>query len=166
MAIKLTTESGETLTLTDTTFVAFSDVESLFEGTAYIDPEVNEYNILFGIRPDEYFLDDDKHGSYVRILQAEWIDTDPPTSFHNYVLEMMNAESPDTVMDIAEGGDGTYRIWEALDSYSNGFEEAVNREINSEGLEFVFGNGFSFYNLFSFIVREIVREYLYKHELY
>ena len=57
-------------------------------------------------------------------------------------------------------------MWDVLSSEYVGFEEAVDLEINSEGLEFVFRNSFSFYNLFSYIVREIVREYLREHELY
>jgi len=158
MALKLTLIDGETETFTE--YIGgldyISELDRVFKGETWL--EDGEPYILYDPDPDKKDLR--------QIVKAEWVDADPETSFHGYVLEMMNRETPTALMDIADGNDGTHKIWDALQSYSNGFEEAVDNLIKYDGIEFVFGNSFSFHTLFSLVVREIVRDYLREHELY
>lgn len=176
MAIKLFIEDGATMTLRDenNAIVAVPDLESIFGGRAYIDKRestptkmaaYNPNNMLFGVTPDEDL--GEYPGNYKRIKHAVWIDAAPPTSFHTWVLGLMNRETPNVVMQLAEGEDVViYNMWDVLATEYGGFEEAVTREIKNEGLEFVFGDSFDMDRLFRYIVREIVREYLREHNLY
>lgn len=155
MAIEITLEDGHTETLQSKIrgIETETDLESLFESECYLDGSWIEF-----------YVDKDNEDAQ-RITEVRWVDADPQTSFHGYVLEYMNNQGIGAVFNIAEGGGTAYKIWDAMQSYSNGFEECVDNLIKSDGLEFVFGNGFCFYTLFELVVREIVRYYLRKHEI-
>lgn len=155
MAIQITLEDGHTETLTGNIrgITDIDNLKELFEGTCYLDGTWIES-----------FVDKDNEDAQ-RITGAEWIDTNPETSFHGYVLAYMNKESIEIVFSIAEGNHPTYEMWDALRDDSDGFEQCVDKLIKSDGLDFLFGNGFSLQTLFELVVREIVRDYLREHDI-
>lgn len=158
MSIKLTLEGGRHVLCTE----AISGVESeeelqqLFDGDCY-------YDIKTGyIETDGAEASDES----VSVVCAKWIDKEPDTSFHCHVLDRMNVEGISAVFSWAEGETDEAMIVSTIGDYYQGFQAAVNNQINLDGLEFVFGNGFCLDTLFNLIFREIVREYLREHELY
>ncbi len=168
--IRLTLTTGEIVTVEwDNGITTNEELDSVFSGTACVDRnngDPNVHNMLFGVAEDENLEDYSVHGDYVRVTSAKWVDGDPPNSFHGYVIDYMNTQGIKTLFDIADGNDPAYKIMDAISNYTMGFEEAVEELINDDGLEFVFGNRFSLYNLFSLVVREIVREYLRGIDMY
>ena len=153
MAIQLHFEHSDPMTLTDTLrgIDTYNDVASLFEGDCFLNGT---------------FIDTvDPEGEAERIISATWVDTDPPNSFHEFVLAYMNNTDIHQIVNVAEGNSDSHKYMEAISNYYHGFEEAVNELINLEGLEFVFGNDFNLCTLFDLVVREIIKEYLREHEL-
>lgn len=155
MAIEITLQNGHTETLqgeirgVDTE----SDLKTLFECECYLDGSWIESYV------------DKENEDAQRIIEVQWVDGAPETSFHGYVLDYMNSQGIETVFSIACGECQDYKIWEAMQDYFHGYQEAVNILIKSDGLNFLFGNGFCFQTLFELVVREIVRAYLREHNI-
>lgn len=68
-------------------------------------------------------------------------------------------------MGIARGEPQTYKIWDTMQNYFQGYQASVDLLIEKYGLAFVFGEGFNFYTLFEKVLREIVCVYLREHEI-
>lgn len=154
MAIKITLETGETQVLRDeiSGIEEESGVASLFDGDLFL--------------VDNRIVDGTENTDAPRITHAEWFDDSQDTSFHGYVLDRMNTESIDAIFRWADGDVDEAMIVSTIGDYYHGFQEAVNEQINLDGLEFVFGNGFNLDTLFNLVFREIVRAYLREHNLY
>lgn len=149
-----------------------SDVESIFKGTAWIAGVFDEddssvsldfSDMLFSVNNVEDFPS--IHGAYYRITKGEWYDEEPDTAFHGYVLDRMN-ESGEAAFCIAEQGLSPIREVEIIRSYYHGFHEAVNNQINLDGVDFVIGNEFSLNSIIDLVAREIARCYLRELDLY
>ena len=165
--IKITFENGETHTIIndETAIETPKELQAIFDGHAAVNWEngMDLEDILFGI--DETEDMSDYTGKRIRITGAEWVDPDPETNVHEYVLDFILPDI-DKTFAVAEGSQSVAKPKEWLDKYWHGFHECVTKEINLEGLEFVFGNNFDLHNLINFVVREITREYLREHNLY
>ena len=153
MPIQIHFEHSDPITLEDEIRGINTDEElaQLFEGECY----------LSGAWIETCQIDDDAD----QIVSAHWVDADPPTSFHGYVLDYMNNTDIAQIISVAEGNSDSHKVMEAIANYFHGFQEAVDDLIKTDGLEFVFGNGFCLTTLFDFVVREIIRDYLRKHEI-
>ena len=103
--------------------------------------------------------------SYVEVVKAAWTD-DAPEHLQGYVLDRMNAEGVSWVFSMAEGNNTIEKPYEVVSGHWHAFHEAVQEQINLEGLGFVFGNGFCLSTTLDFVVREIVRGYLREIDLY
>ena len=155
MAIEITLEQGHTEILQGAIrgIETETDLTALFEGECYLDGSWIEF-----------YVDKDNDDAQ-RITDVRWVDDTPDTSFHGYVIDYMNNQGVSAVFSIAKGEDQSYKVWDVMRDYYQGFQEAVNNLINLEGLDFVFDNGFCYHKLFSLVVQEIVRDYLREHEL-
>ena len=153
MAIQIHFEHSDPITLEGEIRGIDTDkkLAQLFEGECY----------LSGAWIETCQTDDDAE----QIVSAQWIDADPPTSFHGFVLDYMNKSDIAQVFNVAEGNPDSHKVMEAIANYFHGFQEAVDGLIKADGLEFVFGNGFCLTTLFDLVVREIIRDYLRKHEI-
>ena len=103
---------------------------------------------------------------YVPVIKAKWDDTEPDTTLHEYVLDRLNAEGVSWAFAWAEGSNTVDKPISVITEYFLGFEEAVNIQINLDGLDFVIGNHFCLSTLLDLVVREIVRQYLREVDLY
>ena len=182
MAIKLKLENGDSILVEDSDTAMNSCkvansckvLQSVFGGTAivkYDSTYVDDYDfddMLFEISKDIDLAETYQDGeNYVRIVSAEWVDPSAAWTLSNdfkcYVLDYLNQEGdPAVAFNIAEGNDRCWKMWEAIENkfQFSDFEEVVNDLIKEDGLEFVFGNGFSLYGLFCYAFREVVRDYL------
>ena len=152
MAIELNFEQSDPIVLTDLRGIdSHEELGLLFSGECYMN----------GTFIETVQSDDDSE----RIVSAKWVDENPETDFHTYVLAYMNNTDINQIVNVAEGTPDTHKYMEAISNHLHGFEEAVDDLIKTDGLEFVFGNGFCLTTLFDLVVREIVRDYLRKHEI-
>ena len=126
------------------------DLESLFDGESYLN----------GSFVETYAEDDEAE----QIISAEWVDDAPETQVHEYVLDYVLNDMSKT-FSVARGDDAVAKPREWLNKYWSGFHEVVEEQINLEGLEFVFGNGFDLTILINLVVREVTREYLREYEI-
>ena len=154
MSIKITLETSKTQVLRNEIIGIEEEsvVASLFDGDLCL--------------VDNRIVDGTENADALRITHAEWFDDSQETSFHGHVLDRMNAEGISTVFAWADGEVDEAMIVSTIGDYYHGFQEAVNEQINLDGLEFVFGNGFNLNTLFNLVFREIVRAYLREHNLY
>lgn len=156
MALQFTLEQGLTTVMEGEIrgVTCENDLISLFEGKAYLDGSWIQFDVEEDA--DEYIY---------RITKVEWVDEEPETSFHGYALEYINEQGIESALSIARGEAQSYKIWDVMHDYYHGFQEAVDNLIKSDGLEFVFGNGFCYHTLFELVMREIVRYYIRQHEI-
>lgn len=136
----------------------------------------NDLEMLFGCYDDTYLelthnhvafgYDKDEDLNVKLIIKAEWVDDDAETTMHDWVINYFNAEGVDAAFSLAEGNSPTKHLYTLLaDGYGNGFQEAVNNQINLDGLDCVIGNEFCLETLWDLVTREIAREYLREHDL-
>ena len=156
--IKLTLENGKAHTFDGYIdgLDNIADLEPLFKGEAYL--QNDEFYILW--------IPDTDRTDITRIVKAEFIDDNNlPTGFHPYVIYYMNNQFGH-IQSIAKGYHPPYKEWEVIENSYHTFPEVVNKLIEENGLEFVFGDGFNYHNLFSLVMRECVRDILRQHDLY
>ena len=178
-ALKLTIDSETEVLLEDNNHSVEGQayLNSLFEGTAWIKHDTSfktDYN------PEDMFYYIDtiltrgiglKANDYVRVQSAKLVDEAEEKAggndFKRYVLRYMN-ERYECIKDMAEGEhtpDDAWRVIKEEFNFSD-FEEYVNELIKEDGLEFIFGSGFSLISLFNYAFREAVRAFLYNLKLY
>ena len=159
MALGITIKQGNTLVFNGKIdgIQTEYDLTALFDGQGY----------LVGVDDRiTFYEDEDDDPTPLLITEVCWVDDDPETSFHGYVMDYMNNHGISTVFAIAgQGGHTVEKAFEAMSDYFHGFQECVNNLIGLYGLEFVFGDGFCYDTLFNLVVREIVRDYLGAHEI-
>lgn len=162
------------LTLTDGQVVKFDNfdesldadmLDPLFAGDCSARKDKDD-NSLDYIELTRYVWEQEEQDKYMRVVKSEWIDDFPETNLHEYVLDELNTNQSDWAFSWANGENSIDKPIGFITEHWRGFQDAVNAQINLDGLEHVIGFDFDLSRILNLVITEIVQSYLRAVNLY
>lgn len=164
--LQLTLENAEEVRFDNFDASVDADVlDSLFAGKCSARKD-KEDNSLDYIALTSFVWEQEEQDNYTEVVKAEWIDDFPETNLHEYVLDELNANKSDWAFSWANGANSIDKPIGFITEYWRGFQDAVNAQINLDGLEHVIGFDFDLSKILNLVITEIVQSYLRAVNLY